>query len=187
MSGKAAALEAIAEQIRTHSGCGQEPCETATNMVAGEGNPDARVVIVGEAPGAAEDKSGRPFVGGAGKLLDQILEAAGVSREDVFITNVVKARPPGNRDPKRPEVEHHLPWLLAQLEVISPDFVVPLGRHALVHFAPDLKITQARGQIVERDGRTLFPMLHPAAALHRRQLRDALFEDAERLRVALSD
>lgn len=181
MEAKALALEAIAEEIRGHEGCGQEPCETATNMVPGEGNPDARVVIVGEAPGASEDESGRPFVGGAGRLLDQLLEAAGISREDVFITNVVKARPPGNRDPKRPEVEHHLPWLLAQLAIIEPDLVVPLGRHALSHFAPDLKISQARGVAVERDGRALFPMLHPAAALYRRQLRDALFEDAGKL------
>jgi uracil-DNA glycosylase family 4 len=133
---------------------------------------------VGEAPGAAEDKSGRPFVGGAGRLLDKLLAHAGLEREDVFITNVVKARPPGNRDPKKPEIEHYLPWLLAQLDVIEPRVVVPLGRHALAHFAPELKISDAHGRPVERDGRTLFPMYHPAAALHNQSLRSVLEADA---------
>jgi DNA polymerase len=181
VSDKAALLDAIADEIRTHVPCGFEPCETCTNFVPGEGSPDADVVLVGEAPGAAEDKSGRPFVGGAGRLLDKLLEAAGLAREDVFITNVVKARPPGNRDPKKPEVEHHLPWLIAQLEIIEPRLVVPLGRHALAHFAADVKISEVHGQALERDGRTLFPMLHPAAALHRQALRETLFEDAQRL------
>ena len=147
----------------------------------GEGPPDADVVIVGEAPGAAEDRSGRPFVGGAGRLLDALLEQAGLVRDDVFITNVVKARPPGNRDPKRPEVEHYLPWLLAQLDVIRPRLVVPLGRHALAHFVPELKISEAHGAPVERDGRTLFPMYHPAAALHNQSLRSVLEDDAQTL------
>jgi len=138
-------------------------------------------MIVGEAPGAAEDKSGRPFVGGAGRLLDRLLAAAGLERRDVFITNVVKARPPGNRDPKKPEVEHHLPWLLAQLDVIQPRLVVPLGRHALAHFAPDLKISEAHGREVEAGGRRLFPMYHPAAALHNQSLRSVLEADARAL------
>jgi uracil-DNA glycosylase family 4 len=144
-------------------------------------------VIVGEAPGAAEDKSGRPFVGGAGRLLDRLLAGAGLERGDVFITNVVKARPPGNRDPKRPEVEHYLPWLIAQLDVIQPRVVVPLGRHALAHFAPDLKISEAHGHAVERDGRLLFPMYHPAAALHNQALRSVLEADATALGEALQN
>ena len=181
----AAALEAIAEEVRTHRGCGQEPCEQATNMVPGEGDPEAAVVIVGEAPGAAEDETGRPFVGSAGKLLDTLLETASLSRSEVFITNVVKARPPGNRDPRREEIEHHLPWLLAQLEAIRPKLVVPLGRHALGHFAPGLKISEVHGTAVERDGRTLFPLYHPAAALHRPPLRDTLYADARALGAAL--
>lgn len=180
-----AALDAIAAEIRAHSGCGQEPCETALQLVPGEGDPEAAVVVIGEAPGAAEDKAGRPFVGRAGKLLDQLLEEAGLARESVFITNVVKARPPGNRDPRPAEVEHHLPWLLAQLDVIEPQLLVTLGRHALSHFAPDLKISQVHGQVLERDGRRLFPMLHPAAALHRPPLRETLSEDARALGVAL--
>ncbi len=185
MTDRAAALEAIAEEIRAHRGCGFEVCETATNLVPGEGNPEAEVVIVGEAPGASEDKSGRPFVGGAGRLLDSLLAEAGLERDDVFITNVVKARPPGNRDPKKPEVAHHLPWLIAQLDVIEPRVVVPLGRHALGHFAPELKIGEAHGRPIERDGRLLFPMYHPAAALHNQSLRGTLQEDAQALGRAL--
>src|ERR671926_1698172 len=133
----AADLEALREEIRNHGGCGFEPCETATHMVPGEGSATAEVMFVGEAPGASEDKQGRPFVGRAGKLLDELLAEAGLERADVFITNVMKARPPGNRDPRADEVAHHLPWLEAQLEVIAPDLIVPLGRHALARFADD--------------------------------------------------
>ncbi len=182
---KAARLDAIAEEVRGHVPCGFEICEQATNLVPGEGNPDAEIVVVGEAPGASEDKAGRPFVGRAGKLLDELLAEAGVERGDVFITNVVKARPPGNRDPKAPEVEHHLPWLLAQLDVIAPQLVVPLGRHALAHFVPDVKISEAHGKVVERDGRRVFPMYHPAAALHNQSLRGTLHEDARALGASL--
>jgi len=140
-------------------------CEQATNLVPGEGSATASVMLVGEAPGAKEDESARPFVGGAGKLLDRLLEEAGLERADVFITNVVKCRPPGNRDPRADEVAHHLPWLEAQLEILSPKLLVPLGRHALARFAPDLKISQAHGRVAEHAGRRLFPMYHPAAAL----------------------
>ena len=178
-------LDAIAAEIRDHVPCGFEICEQATNLVPGEGSPTAAVVLVGEAPGAKEDESGRPFVGGAGKLLDRLLEEAGLERSDVFITNVVKARPPGNRDPKADEVAHHLPWLEAQLDVIRPKLLVPLGRHALARFAPDAKITESHGHVLERDGRTLFPMFHPAAALRNPQLRKTLHEDAQALREAL--
>ena len=178
-------LDAIATEIREHVPCGFEICEQATNLVPGEGSATARVMLVGEAPGASEDRLGRPFVGGAGRLLDRLLEEAGLRREDVFITNVVKARPPGNRDPKADEVAHHLPWLEAQLEVIEPALLVPLGRHALARFAPDAKITQAHGHVLERDGRTLFPMFHPAAGLRNPALRQTLHDDARALREAL--
>jgi uracil-DNA glycosylase len=170
-------LEAIAEQVRAHR-CEQEPCATCTQLVPGEGPPSAPVVFLGEAPGGSEDKQGRPFVGRAGKLLDVAIEAAGLRREDVYVTNLVKARPPGNRDPKKPEVAHHLPWLLGELEVLQPRVVVPLGRFALNHFAPDLKITQVRGTPVERDGRLLFPMLHPSAVLRTPALRPQYLDDA---------
>jgi uracil-DNA glycosylase len=178
-------LDGIAKEIREHVPCGFEICEQATNLVPGEGSPTADVVLVGEEPGASEDRTGRPFVGSAGKLLDRLLEEAGLQREDVFITNVVKARPPGNRDPKADEVAHHLPWLEAQLEILSPRLLIPLGRHALKRFAPDVKITETHGRVLERDGRMLFPMFHPAAALRNPKLRETLHADARALREAL--
>ncbi len=182
MPDKAALLGAIAQEIRDHVPCGFAICEQAANLVPGEGNPDADVVIVGEAPGASEDKQGRPFVGSAGRLLDRLLEEAGLVRDDVFITNVVKARPPKNRDPKADEVEHHLPWLLAQLEVIEPRLVVPLGRHALARFVAGVKIGEAHGRVLQTDdGRTIFPWYHPAAALHNQSLRETLHADARAL------
>lgn len=181
MSTKAAKLDAIAEEIRTHRPCGFECCEAATNLVPGEGNPDAAVVIVGEAPGKNEDEQGRPFVGAAGRTLAALLEEAGLVREDVFITNVVKGRPPKNRDPKPDEVAHSWPWLEAQLAVIEPDLVVPLGRHALARFAPDLKIADVHGTAVEGGGHRLFPLYHPAAAIYNRSLRATLDEDARAL------
>jgi uracil-DNA glycosylase family 4 len=177
-------LDEISEEIRAHRGCGSEPCETCTNFVPGEGAADARVVVVGEAPGAREDATGRPFVGPAGKLLDGLLAEAGLLREDVFITNVVKARPPGNRDPRAAEVAHHRPWLEAQLGAIEPELIVPLGRHALRHFAPDAQISEVHGT---RVGERLFPLYHPAAALHNPRLRETLSADARALGAELAD
>ena len=111
-------LAGLRAEILAHGGCGFEPCTTASRMVPGEGNPAARVMFVGEAPGATEDELGRPFVGRAGKLLGELLAEAGLVREDVWITNVVKARPPKNRDPKAPEVAHCMPWLQRELAII---------------------------------------------------------------------
>jgi uracil-DNA glycosylase len=178
-------LDAIAAEIREHEACGFDICEQATRMVPGEGSATASVVLVGEAPGANEDREGRPFVGRAGRLLDQLLAEAGLKREDVFITNVLKARPPRNRDPRAAEVAHHLHWLAAQLQVIRPRLLVPLGRHALARFAPDVKIGDVHGHVLQRDGRTLFPMYHPAAALHNQRLLETLVADARALREAL--
>jgi DNA polymerase len=179
-------LDAIAAEIRAHADCGFDVCAQATQLVPGEGSATADVVIVGEAPGANEDREGRPFVGRAGKLLDELLAEAGLTREEVFITNVLKARPPANRDPRADEVAHHLAWLQAQLEVISPRLVVPLGRHALARFAPGAKIGEVHGHVLERDGRTLFAMYHPAAAMHNQRLLPALRADARALRDVLS-
>jgi len=154
-------------------------------MVPGEGASDADVMVVGEAPGRNEDEQGRPFVGRAGKLLDELLGEAGLEREQVFITNVVKARPPGNRDPRAAEVAHHMPWLEAQLALIQPRLVVPLGRHALAHFS-GRKIADVHGHQITERGRVLFPLYHPAAALYNQSLRATLFADARALRAALS-
>jgi uracil-DNA glycosylase len=178
-------LDAIADEIRAHATCGFDVCDQATNLVPGEGSATADVVVVGEAPGANEDREGRPFVGRAGKLLDELLAEAGLRREEVFITNVLKARPPRNRDPRADEVAHHLPWLQAQLDVIRPRLIVPVGRHALKRFAPDAKIGDVHGRVLERDERALFPMYHPAAAMHNQRLLPTLFEDARALREVL--
>ncbi len=174
----AADLLTLREEILAHGGCGFEPCMTASRMVPGEGNPAAHVMFVGEAPGATEDELGRPFVGRAGKLLDELLAEAGLVRADVWITNVVKARPPTNRDPKPAEIAHCMPWLQRERELIAPRFVVPLGRHALKHFAPAAKIAEVHGQLL--DG-WLFPLYHPAAAMYNQTLKATLFEDARTL------
>jgi uracil-DNA glycosylase family 4 len=181
----ARALEAVAEEIRAHRGCGFEPCETCLHPVPGEGSPTAEVMFVGEAPGAREDKEGRPFVGAAGRLLAELLASIGLEREDVFITNVLKARPPDNRDPRPDEVAHSWPWLEAQLDIIRPRLVVPLGRHALNRFVPGAKISQVAGTLVEHEGRHYFPLLHPAVALYARRRRDELLSDIGRLPEAL--
>jgi DNA polymerase len=174
-------LDDIADDIRNHLPCGFEPCETCTNFVPGEGPAPAQVMIVGEAPGASEDEQGRPFVGRAGGLLDELLAAAGLRREDVFITNVLKARPPNNRDPKAPEVVHSMPWLEAQLALVKPRLLIPLGRHALAHFAPGETISDVHGTVLTARERTLFPMYHPAAGLRGTRLREAMFADARAL------
>jgi DNA polymerase len=174
-------LASLRAEILRHGGCGYEPCETATRMVPGEGSPLAAVMFVGEAPGATEDALGRPFVGRAGKLLDELLAAAGLVREEVWITNVVKARPPRNRDPRAPEVAHWMPFLERELALIRPSVVVPLGRHALKHFAPEAKIAEVHGRVLAAGERVLFPLYHPAAAIYNPALRDALFADAAAL------
>ena len=175
------ALDALHAEIRAHAGCGFELCAGATNMVPGEGNHSAAVMLVGEAPGATEDALGRPFVGRAGRLLDELLAEAGLARADVFITNVVKARPPGNRDPRAHEVAHHMPWLERQLALVAPNVVIPLGRHALGHFAPGRKITEVHGRLLVERERQLVPWLHPAAALRSPLLRAATLQDARAL------
>ena len=179
-------------EIREHVPCGFEICEQATNLVPGEGSATAPVVIVGEAPGANEDAQGRPFVGRAGAILDDLLLAAGLAREEVFITNVVKARPPGNRDPRADEVAHHLPFLDAQLAVIRPRLLVPLGRHALKRFAPGLAIGEVHGHVIrvpaeaaQATAGRCSPCTTRAAALHNPRLMTTLADDARALRQAL--
>jgi DNA polymerase len=174
------------EHIRSHRSCGFAICDGALNLVPGEGPDDAEVMVVGEAPGRFEDEQGRPFVGRAGQLLDEVLAEAGLAREAVFITNVVKARPPGNRDPTRAEVEHWMPVLEQQLALIAPRLVVPLGRHALAHFAPGARIGEAHGRAISVRGRELFPLYHPAAALRSTKLRETLFADARALGVLIA-
>ena len=179
-----APLDDLREEIRRDGCRGCDLWERATQIVFGEGTKRADVMLVGEQPGDHEDLEGRPFVGRSGKLLDELLGEAGLVRADVFITNVVKARPPGNRDPKAGEVAHHMPWLEAELALVQPRLVVPLGRHALAHFADGAKISDVHGRELTARGRTLFPLYHPAAGLRSTLLRETLFADARSLRSA---
>lgn len=170
-------LKEITDDILAHTACGYEVCESCTKPVPGEGNPDAEIMLVGEAPGKNEDLQGRPFVGTAGKLLDELIASIGMKREDVFICNVLKHRPPGNRDPLPDEVAHEWPWLKAQVEVIHPKLIVLLGRHAMDRFLPDLKISLDHGRGKRYRGQVYYPVYHPAAALYNGSLKDTLFED----------
>lgn len=172
-------IDRIAEEIRAHKDehCEFEPCATCTNMVPGEGSPEAELLFIGEAPGKNEDLEGRPFVGQAGKLLDELIGSIGLRREDVFIANVLKARPPGNRDPLPLEVQHHWPWLEQQIAAINPLLIVPLGRHAMNRFLPNRKISRDHGQARLMQGQVYFPVHHPAAALYTGSLKATLLED----------
>jgi uracil-DNA glycosylase family 4 len=183
------ALEAIAGEIRTCTRC--RLAEGRTNAVPGEGTVDTDVVFVGEGPGYHEDQQGRPFVGPAGQLLDALLAAIGWRREDVFITNIVKCRPPGNRDPLPDEVAACAPFLRRQLEVLDPPLVVTLGRHSLARFLPGARIGQAHGTLQPADPTSglreafVYAAYHPAAALHQQAMRRALVEDVAGIPEAL--
>ncbi len=159
---------------------------TATQLVMGDGNPDADIVFIGEAPGKKEDELGLPFVGAAGKFLNSMLESVGLEREDVYITNIVKYRPPNNRDPLPEEKAAFWPYLLLQLEIIRPKVIVTLGRHSMEYFLPGAKISEVHGQVVKKkfvlpDGEevewTILPLYHPAAALYNGGLRQTLLDD----------
>ena len=161
------------------AGCQKCPLrQTATQSVPGEGNPDSDVVFVGEGPGKDEDVQGRPFVGAAGKFLTQLIESIGYRREDVYIANVVKHRPPGNRDPLPGELEACTPWLDEQIKIIKPKLIVTLGRFSMAYFLGEgMSISAIHGQPKRRDGQIIMPMYHPAAALYRGNLRPVLQAD----------
>lgn len=137
----------------------------SSNLVFGEGNPYAKVVFVGEAPGASEDEQKRPFVGRAGQLLNKLIEGIGWKREDIYITNIVKRRPPENRDPLPEEIEAYKPYLEKELSIISPKVIVPLGRFAMSYFLPEGKISRDQGTVFLSKGVLIMPAYHPAAAL----------------------
>ena len=178
-------LELIAEEVRTCPKC--ELARTRTNAVPGAGNPNARVMLVGEGPGWHEDQQGLPFVGNAGKFLNELLGKAGLERSDVFITNVVKCRPPGNRDPLPDEIAACAPYLDRQIAQIDPDVIVTLGRFSMSKWFPGERISRIHGQ-PKKDGRRLIvPMYHPAAALHQASLRGAIEDDFAKLPKILAE
>jgi len=150
----------------------------AKQAVPGEGNPDADILFVGEGPGKDEDEQGRPFVGAAGKFLTELIESIGLSRGDVYIANLIKHRPPGNRDPLPDELVAYTPWLDQQIAIIAPKLIVTLGRYSMAYFLGEgLSITKIHGQPKRKKGRVIMPMYHPAAALYRGDLRPVLMAD----------
>jgi len=156
-----------------------------TQAVPGEGSESADIVFIGEGPGYYEDRDGRPFVGPAGQLLDQMLATIGLRRQDVYIANMVKCRPPENRDPLPGEIKACQPYLERQLELIAPRVVVTLGRYSFSNYFPGESISKARGKPRQWKDLTIYPMYHPAAALHNAGLRPAIENDFRRLRSLL--
>ena len=163
---------------------------TRENIVVGSGNLDARIVLIGEAPGRKEDATGLAFGGQGGKLLDELLENAGLNREDIFIGNILKCRPPGNRRPKKAEVESCEPYLIRQLEIIEPSVIAPMGNSSVTYFQKryglnDQSIGEVHGEVylikTSWDNVKLIPLYHPAAAIYRRNLLDTLKEDMKKV------
>ncbi|MBN2007387.1 MAG: uracil-DNA glycosylase [Anaerolineae bacterium] len=177
------ALEAIHAQVRACSRC---PLHVGrTHAVPGDGPANATLMFIGEAPGFHEDQQGIPFVGAAGKFLNDLLEKAGIDRGVVYITNVIKCRPPGNRDPLIEEVTVCTPYLDRQIEIINPKVIITLGRHSMNRAFPDEKISIVHGQPRKVNDRVYFPMYHPAAALHQPSLRSTVETDFDKLRALL--
>lgn len=183
-SDQQAALDSIQQQILDDKVCPELAAE-ATQLVFGDGNPDADIVFIGEAPGKNEDLTGKPFVGAAGKFLNEMLASINLERADIYITNIVKYRPPNNRDPLPEEKKAFLPYLQSQLEVIAPKVVVTLGRHSTNCFLPDLQISKSHGEpkrvklqfkknVLEV---VILPLYHPAAALYNGGMRQTLLDD----------
>lgn len=158
-----------------------ELASQATQLVLGDGNPDAEIVFIGEAPGKLEDEQGLPFVGASGRFLNEMLEAANLVRSDVYITNIVKYRPPNNRDPLPEEKKAFWPYLLKQLEIIQPKVIITLGRHSGEYFIPDLKISKDHGHArrvkYHESEYLVIPLYHPAAALYNGGMRQTLIDD----------
>lgn len=182
-------LDQIEADIRQKNIC-PDLAKTATHLVMGDGNPDADIVFIGEAPGKHEDETGIPFVGAAGKFLDEMLASISLNRSDIYITNIVKYRPPNNRDPLPDEKKAFWPYLLRQLVIIEPRVIVTLGRHSMEYFLPDAKISQVHGQIRQRkvvlpdksdSVWNILPLYHPAAALYNGSLRQTLLDDFTQL------
>ncbi len=169
-------LNNLADEIVAHT-ITPQLAASATQLVLGEGSTNADILFIGEAPGAQEDAQGRPFVGASGKFLAEMLDSIGLQRDDVYITNIVKYRPPNNRDPLPEEIKAFWPYLMRQIDIIEPKLIVTLGRYAMNVFLPGLKISQVHGQLQRQEGRLYMPLYHPAAALYNGSMRATLMED----------
>lgn len=179
---------ALAELYREVALC--QDCALAKNrtqVVPGEGPQNAQILFIGEAPGWHEDKQGRPFVGPAGKFLDELLSIIGLKRDDVYIANVIKCRPPNNRDPLPPEIDACKRWLDWQIELIKPKIIVTLGRYSMARYFPGQYIGKIHGTFKKQDGVIYFAMYHPAAALHQQKLRQVIEDDMRKIPQILAD
>jgi len=175
----------LQEKLKKWDGCA---LSKQSNVVLGEGNFNADIIFIGEAPGKKEDELGRPFVGASGKFLDDLINSIGWERSQVYISNVVKYRPPENRDPTTEEKNQCMPWLMMEIGIIKPKVIVPLGRHALGNFCEDVSISDVHGIAQPyTDGITIFPLYHPAAALHNGGLRQTLKDDFQKLKLFLDE
>jgi uracil-DNA glycosylase len=165
-------------------------CEIAklrTKVVPGEGPENAEIMFIGEAPGWHEDQQGRPFVGQAGQFLEKLLASINLKREQVFITNVIKTRPPDNRDPLPTEIQNCRPWLDQQIAIIKPKMIVTLGRYSMAPYFPGKSISKVHGTAVKKDGVLYFAMYHPAAALHQGSLRKDIEADMLKIPKVLAE
>ncbi len=181
-------MDSLAQIDREVSNCTDCPLhQNRSRAVPGEGPENAEIMLIGEAPGFNEDKQGRPFVGAAGQFLEKLLASANLRREDVYITNTVKCRPLNNRDPLPVEMAACRKYLDRQIAAIAPKVIVTLGRHSLTSFLPKETITKARGRPRSVNGTTLFPMYHPAAALHQQSLREVIEADIKKLPTLLKE
>jgi DNA polymerase len=178
-------ISQIAKKVSTCTKCALH--ESRKKSVPGDGPVNAEIMFIGEGPGFHENEQGRPFVGAAGKFLDQLLAQAGVTRADVFIGNVVKCRPPENRDPLPDELNACNIYLERQIEAINPSIIVTLGRFSMNKFMPGAKISQVHGQMQKIGGRYVIPMFHPAAALHQAALKPAILADFAKLPELLNE
>ncbi len=181
-------LQALAEQIKVCDKC--DLCEGRTNSVPGSGSDSADILFIGEGPGKDEDLQGLPFVGAAGRILTQMIESIGMTRDDVFIANVVKCRPPGNRDPLPDEIKKCWSYLEAQIKAIKPKLIATLGRHSMGRFMPGLKISEVHGDPKRAKGiwqekQVFLPLYHPAVCLYDPRKKDVMFEDFKKIPLIL--
>ena len=172
-------LEKVAQEVSVCTQCDLH--YSRVNAVPGEGPANAQIMFIGEGPGFHENQQGRPFVGAAGRFLEELLNDIGLKRTDVFITNIVKCRPPGNRDPEPEEIEACNQYLERQIHTINPKVIVTLGRYSMNRFLPNAKISDIHGQAMNVKGRLVVAMFHPAAALHQRSLRPVIEKDFSQL------
>ncbi|MEI7689269.1 MAG: uracil-DNA glycosylase [Candidatus Nomurabacteria bacterium] len=185
MNSKKIQLEKLNQHWQENCTCKLK--KTASRAVFGDGNAESEIVFIGEAPGKKEDEGGKPFIGAAGKFLDEMLLKIGMKREDIYITNIVKYRPPNNRDPEQSEKEACNEWLINELKIISPKLIVFLGRHSMLRFFPTEKISEIHGKLLIKNipelekKQAFLPLYHPAAALYNGGMRETLIKDFKKI------